>query len=322
MLKIVHALFAAALIAGGCGGGGPSITTACSDVANARCNRLSACTNGAFLTRSYGDLATCIAREALTCTIGLGAPQSGNSPAAVEQCVTAVASESCADLLGNNPPPECISKGPRAIGATCVVGGQCGSTYCINSKTSLCGICGDAPPSGISCVSTNCARQQLCTARTATCQKVAQLGDSCDNVARVCGADLACIIPTGETTSTCTASIDTLGADCGGTLGGCDGTKGLTCTAKKCVAIAYAGDGVPCGNFTGGGFGSCGAGGECYTSTGIAQLGEMGICKKAAADGLPCDTTLGPPCLAPARCVLTAGGSTGICTVADGKVCG
>src|SRR5260370_6784788 len=118
-----------------------------------------------------------------------------------------------------------------------------------------------------------------------TCQKVAQLGESCDNTTLICAADLGCVIPNGATTSTCTATVKMPGAPCGGMLGACDSTIGLTCTNKKCAAIDYAGDGMPCGYFIVGGFGGCGAGGNCYTAAGIAQLGEMGVCKVAAADG-------------------------------------
>jgi hypothetical protein len=317
----MRAALIVAVAALGCGNAGTTLQKACSDLAQARCSRLSSCSNGSYMTREYGDLATCITRETLTCTIGLQAPQTGNSPAAVEQCVSALASESCADLFGNNPPPECITKGPRSSGAVCTFGGQCASTYCLNDRTANCGTCGDAPPTGVSCASTVCARGDDCTLRTQTCEKFAGLGDTCDNSSLVCGADLACDVPTGATTSTCTTAVATLGGACGGVNGGCDGTKGITCHMSQCIAIVYAADGQACGQLTSG-FVSCNAGGECYTANGIAQVGETGICKTAAADGKPCDTMLGPPCLTPARCVLTAGGTTGVCTVANGATCG
>jgi hypothetical protein len=176
--------------------------------------------------------------------------------------------------------------------------------------------------SGLSCVHDLCARGQICTVRTMTCQKVAQLGETCDSTTLLCAAGLGCVIPNGATTGTCSASVATLGAACGGTLGACDGTLGLTCTNKKCVAINYAANGMDCGNFTVGGFGACGAGGNCYTASGIAQLGEMGVCKAAAADGEPCDLSLGPPCLTPARCVVNGSGTAGVCTLPSGASCG
>jgi hypothetical protein len=311
-----------ALILAGCGANGPSSTQACGDLAKARCARYAACSNGSYVTRTYGDMSTCITREALSCTLGEAAPQTGGSPAAAEQCAAALATQSCADLFANNPPAECVNKGLRGVGITCAFAGQCASTYCLNARTSLCGTCGDAPPSGISCAHEQCARGEICTARTMTCQKPVQLGEPCDNTTLLCAADLGCLIPSGASTGTCTSTVATVGAPCGPMVGSCDGTLGLTCSNRKCVTISYAGDGTACGNFTVGGFGSCGAGGNCYTASGIAQVGEMGVCKAAAADGKPCDITLGPPCLTPARCNVTGGGSAGICTLPSGSACG
>lgn len=319
MLRVAGIVLA--LVFASCGSSGSSSVQACTDLARARCARTAACSNGTAITRTYGDMSTCLAREQLTCTIGQAAPQTGGSPITAEQCAAALARISCADLFGNNPPVECINKGMRSNGARCTLAGQCASTYCLGNKTSTCGTCGDAPPSGISCDNESCARQQICTARSQTCQKVAQLGETCDNFTLLCAADLGCNIASGATTGTCAQTIATLGAPCGGALGSCDGTLGLTCTNKTCVAIDYAGDGMPCGNFTVGGFGACGAGGSCYTANGIAQSGEMGVCKAAAADGHACDTVLGPPCLTPARCIVSGGGSKGICTVPSSASC-
>jgi hypothetical protein len=319
MAKLARVLLP--LILAGCGGG-PSSTQACADLAKARCARSAACSNGTNVVRQYGDMNTCVAREQLACTLGEGAPQAGGSPAAAELCAAALANTSCADFLGNNPPPQCVNKGLSGNGAPCVFAGQCASTYCLNDKTSLCGICGDAPPPGISCSNDNCARQQICTVRTMTCQKLAQLGETCDNTTLICAPDLGCDIPNGATTSTCAPTIATLGAPCGGALGVCDATLGLSCTARKCVAIDYAGDGAACGSFTIGGFGGCGFGGSCYTASGIAQVGEMGVCKAAAADGKPCEIAVGPPCLLPARCVVSGGGTSGVCTLPAANSCG
>ena len=58
-----------------CGGdNGPSADQACADVAQARCNLRSMCTSGVGVTRNYGDMNTCIAREKVNCLDGLGAP--------------------------------------------------------------------------------------------------------------------------------------------------------------------------------------------------------------------------------------------------------
>ena len=58
-----------------------------------------------------------------------------------------------------------------------------------------------------------------------------------------------------------------------------------------------------------------------YSATGLAQVTELGTCKKQAADGSPCDTTLGPTCYTGARCVTAAGSSAGVCTIPDVASC-
>ena len=65
--------------------------------------------------------------------------------------------------------------------------------------------------------------------------------------------------------------------------------------------------------------------GDCYTSTGIATGSAIGTCKASVVENAPnpaCDTTLGPGCLAPARCVVAAGGTAGTCIVPVATMCG
>ena len=122
------------------------------------------------------------------------------------------------------------------------------------------------------------------------------------------------------------AANSMMGAACGTGMAPCDGTKGLYCggsgTSRTCLAIPYVENGMQCGNVGPGMFVGCAAGGNCYTAAGtIALTGEIGTCKAAASDGAACDTASGPPCLTPARCITTGGGTAGTCTVPDGTMC-
>jgi hypothetical protein len=316
-------LLAAALLMS-CG----SVTSAdqaCSDVAQARCGKRMTCTNGAGITRTWGDMTTCLAREKLTCSIGLAAPSTGNSPSQVEKCVVAMAGESCSDFLDNNPPADCAPVGPRATGGACAFTGQCASAFCNNDKTSVCGTCGAMPAAGTSCATANCGHNQECVTTTEICQEFGAMGAACDADVP-CAADLSCVGATATAMGACMAASATAGMPCGGTTPGCDGTMGLSCGgaagAKTCMSVNYVGDGMACGTLTGGTFQACAGGGTCYTATGVALSSQMGACKAPAPDNGACDTTLGPGCLAPARCITTAGGSAGTCTVPSGATCG
>jgi hypothetical protein len=306
----------------GCGSSGPSAEQACSDLAQARCMKRQSCTNGAGITRAYGDMATCVARESLSCTIALAAPSTGNSPAAVEACVAAFATYACVDFLDDNPPAACIATGPGVAGAACTFAGQCASTYCAQNKTAVCGTCGDPPLAGASCATSVCARAQECVSASITCAAYGQMGAACDS-SHPCAADLSCV--GAATMGTCSTSLTTAGAACGGTtMMGCDTTQGLACLGavgkKSCAAITYVAGGMPCGLVSMDSFVGC-LNGSCYTATGIATGTEQGTCKTTAADGAACDTVLGPGCLSPARCI-TSGGTAGTCTVPDGHKCG
>ena len=321
-LTIVVALLSAC---GSSGTGSPPVDVACGDLAMARCTKRMTCTGGAGITRAFGDMTTCLAREKLQCTIGLAAPMTGNSTALVEQCVTALGGTSCEDFLFNNPPAACIPSGPRANGSPCAFFGQCASTYCANNKNAVCGTCGGAPAAGSSCAATNCERGQECVAATNLCQVPGASGASC-GAGLPCGADLGCVGAMGTTMGTCQTASSTAGTACGGTMPPCDGTRGFFCGgmtgSKTCMVITYVGDGMPCGTVTAGTFVGCSSGGNCYNAAGmIAAAGEMGTCKAAAGDGAPCDNASGPPCMLPARCVATGGGTAGTCVVPDGTMC-
>jgi hypothetical protein len=116
----------------------------------------------------------------------------------------------------------------------------------------------------------------------------------------------------------------TEGVTCGGTGPLCLRFEGLACEgpagSKICTKVSLVGDGQPCGTLADGTRADCLAG-ECYTANGPAQVTELGMCKKQAADGSPCDTILGPSCYPGARCVTAAGSTSGVCTITDVTAC-
>jgi hypothetical protein len=318
-------LMAAATLLAACGAATATADQACGDVAQARCGKRMTCTNGVGITRIWGDLATCLGREKLACTIGLSAPSTGNSPALVEKCVVAMAGESCSDFLDNNPPDDCVIVGVRANGAACAFAGQCATSFCNGNKISACGTCAEMPAASSSCATAACGRRQDCVASTQLCQDLGLIGVPC-NSHFPCGADLSCDGATNTAMGTCVAAVATVGAACDGiTTPGCDGTMGLRCSGTPpsltCAATTLVGANMPCGLLPNG-FVGCAGAGTCYTATGVAGSVEMGTCKTPAADNGACDTVLGPGCLPPARCVPTAAGSAGTCIVPSGASCG
>jgi len=306
----------------------PTVAAACAELAKAECDKRVACTNkinatGAGIIRVFGTMTTCLAREALQCMATLTAPDSGHSTTKIEACAADYATFSCDDFYDTNPPDVCRPAGARDNGGACDYGAQCKSGYCANVKMALCGACADAPAVGASCATSDCARDQTCDGTTTTCKTPGKTGDACDS--DDCGYELNCsavgALATGS--KTCQATVEALGASCGGTMPLCDSLQGLFCagvvTMKTCIAQTFVADGMPCGVVTGG-YASCTAG-ACYTDKGLVGAGETGTCKANAADDASCDTVTGPGCLFPARCVVKGGGTSGKCTVATGT-CG
>jgi len=321
---------AALAFAAGCGGSGVSADSACQAVAMARCTQRSMCSAlpratdpGASLIRTYGDMTTCVSREALACRNGLAAPSTGNSPALVEKCVAAFPTYSCQDFFDTNPPADCVATGKLANAKACNFNGQCQSGYCQGTKNSMCGTCADPPAAGADCSTSTCWHNQRCVAQDQTCESVVSMNGACD-ATHPCDNGLACVGDTSTTMGACQPAGTTVGAACGGTMAGCDNTIGLYCAgatgAKTCAAITFADDGKACGLMSDGTRVACRAG-ECYTATGVAGNGDMGTCKADVDAPKACDTTLGPRCLSPARCVTSGGGSAGSCIVPTGTMC-
>ena len=341
----------------GCSSGNSSsitIAQACADVAMARCNLRSQCTLpdgvvgvGANVLETYGDMPTCLQREALACTNGLSAPQTGNNPAAVETCIAKFSSYSCMDFFDNLPPMDCTPLGARADGATCTFNAQCQSGFCNGIKNAVCGTCGAPPAEGDDCSDSACTRGDRCLGATSTCATVVSSNGMCDGT-HPCDRGLSCVGSDAKTMTpgTCETAGTRVGLACGGSMPGCDATRALTCQgpsgAKTCTPTGYGGTtsgpdggitaasdggapdptptGTACGALPDGTRVGCVAG-DCYTDSGRASGSDLGTCKPFAADGEACDATVGPGCMAPARCVVSAGSTAGTCVVPVGSMC-
>jgi hypothetical protein len=323
-LALLTSLFVA-----GCGG--TSADTACADIAAARCAQRSTCTNGVGITKVYGDMTTCLAREKLACENALAAKSTGNTPDRTEQCVAAIKTESCTDYFAGNTPAACINTGTLADGTACAFAGQCSSTYCDGLANSACGTCGQPLASGADCSNGGtCARGQTCFTSpgmmsTTTCITEGASGASCSRAAP-CATGLSCVgtLAMGAM-GTCMAAGTMPGVACdptARTAPGCDRAVGLFCnaTSKTCTAVTFAANGAACGVGTDGNLIDCTAG-VCFGSTIGGANPMMGTCKADAADGAACDTANGPGCSAPAKCVTGSGSTAGTCQLADGGKC-
>ncbi|HUJ57282.1 MAG TPA: hypothetical protein VLX92_02270 [Kofleriaceae bacterium] len=296
------------------------VAASCTALAQASCNLRQSCSDGGNITHSFGDMATCLQREALACRLAMQAPDTGDTPDAVAACVAAYSTLGCADFFDNNLPAACAPPGGRAAGQACAFASQCQSGYCGHDKTASCGTCADPPAVGAPCRDASCFRGQICDSRTLTCVSDELAGAACDNNTQPCGFALSCDGNSNGSFGVCTAQTGTLGESCSGTPEvNCDTKANLSCTgpagSRTCEIATYAADGQPCGAQPDGNV-SCAAGGECYGAAGtIALAGAPGTCKAAAPDGAACDLEVGPPCLTPARCVVSGGGSQGVCTL-------
>ncbi len=300
--------------------GGVTADQACTDRATAQCQQLGACSNGFLLVSRYGDQATCVARQKLVCTNSLAATATGLTPADVEACAKAIPGESCADLENNNPPAACLAVvGTEASGMGCSFGSQCATAFCLVDKTRVCGTCGSEPVVGAPCAGVgDCDKNQVCPAALGQCESPVPLNGACGKTAP-CGSGLSCQGATAMMNNgQCKVAGATVGATCDAkhvTAPGCDNTKGLYCTTQgQCAQIAHAATGQPCGDVNGAVV-DCSGGGQCV----IPGAAVQGTCVAPAADGAPCDTAAGPPCLLPARCVPTSNGTSGTCTVPSGQ---
>ncbi len=306
------------------GGGtaGPTADQACADTASAHCARRDACTDNAWAVRNYGDLATCEARQVLGCVLSLGASGTGGTPTRVESCAAALPGVSCDDLFSGALPDVCLpATGTLAEGLACAFSAQCQTTFCKVAPGALCGTCGAVPKEGDPCAdAADCgARGLACSGTLQTCYTPGASGGACGKD-HPCGHALSCVGATATVDGTCDVAATTAGTTCDPnrkTAPDCDASSGLGCDAAtlKCIAATYVANGQACDNK----LLQCPGGGRCVFASGAAT----GTCHIAATEGEPCDTSAGPPCLSPARCVWAdAAGTAGTCRLPDPVSCG
>lgn len=305
-------------------GGNPAaeMDAACSASAAATCEKREACRAGEA-TRLWGSVDACTARTKAACVAGLAAPDAGATAATTTACAASITSASCTDWLSPKPLAGCGPyQGKRVDGAACTYGAQCTSGTCQNPSGGLCGACAPLPKAGDPCGdNVGCGATDLkCDTDTMKCMVPSGAGAACGKGLAPCGTELSCIGATATKQGACTADATTVGAACdpkSETAPDCDKAKGLYCdkTTKKCAQAAVAQPGSPCGAV--GDLGTiCTGGSVCIVPSGT----KTGTCTPLAKDGAACDTTLGPTCLAPARCVITSG-TAGTCQLPDATKC-
>ena len=293
----------------------PSPETACDELARAQCAKLDECRLEG-VAQTFGDLGTCIARRSDQCLSALSSPDTGVSPAFQEHCAHAMAAQSCLDFLENRPVPACITPtGARAIGDPCAFNSECDTAFCAIASDAACGSCAPQPQVGDECADQGCGYALSCNANK-TCAEWVAAGGACD-ADQPCAPHTWCVTPAGSATGTCMPSGTTVGAPCDPhkqTAAGCDFNLGLFCstTTSTCTAINYVDAGAACGVIDGDS-NVCLGGASCR--------GKPAMCIAPAFDGDPCDTAVGPGCMAPARCATDGVSSAGTCSPPDQSVC-
>ncbi len=294
---------------------------ACATSAMQRCLKLQSC-SASDLARRFGDLATCVARDKLTCVEALAAPMTGNNPTAILACSAAIGAESCTDFFSKVPPTACTTQhGPQT--GSCSFAAQCTSGFCGLATGALCGTCAPQPQAGDSCASIGCGQDLNCIATTMLCQAPVASGGACSRDLP-CADGFTCVgsTVTPPANGTCMAEIATAGGTCDPrhkTGADCSIDGGLTCntTTNMCVTQPLVTAGMTCG-LANGVITRCEAAATCVVPTGMTT----GACVAPAADGAACDSAAGPTCFAPARCVPTAtGGTAGTCQLPGSMTC-
>ena len=304
---------------------------ACTDNAHARCTLLAKC-SPTLIDTTYVDEGTCETRLKLNCIDQLAAVGTGASPARAEACALALPSETCDQLLDDQPVAACAPPtGTKPNGQICGFPGQCQTGFCAIPYGAACGICDTAPQPGDSCADlTTCGDLLVCVTAVSLCQGFSPPGGPCSK-AQFCGAGLSCVGATNAMSGACQPAVEMSGMTCDSaqrTGPGCDRNAQLTCSpaSSSCVPLQLAAAGAPC-NVGSGQQILCAGAGTCVASAvdAGADGGDAGIlqtCQAAATDGLPCDYADGPYCITPARCVVTAdAGTSGTCQFVDPTKC-
>jgi hypothetical protein len=273
---------------------GPPLTIdqACTDLNTSICGALQACSTF-LLQLAYGDVATCVARTNLGCTMGQAASGVGRTLEDLENCARAIPTVSCADLIAHKTPAACQDKPGTVInGLSCGAGTQCQSTFC--RKQGACGVCAPREAVGGVCINDeHCRADLVCVPTTSRCAVPGEMGAGCDDM-RPCRADLYC------RAGACAAKVGA-GESCADSDTACDPTRGVACNSvsKVCQSLHVAKKGEACG-IVNAMVVLCEAAGSCE---GEAQARPA--CTAATGDGEACGAAVaGRGCLGPASCVV------------------
>lgn len=301
-----------------------SPTQACTDLANAICDKLAQCAPPA-VTGVYGDTTTCATRAELSCNQALAIKDIADSPGDYDDCSKAYATISCTDAVGNNPPKECAHKpGKVADGSVCGTAAECVSSVCQLDSTG-CGKCIEAVAANGTCMATSdCQAGLVCAASTSTtavCIAPAASGATCSTKLPIAPCQIGLVCDSGK----CAAPL-TAGSACDPAVQPtlCDSANGYFCTphGTRCIQALFAGANQPCGfDATNGNFTACSGSGFCGN---VSQTTGLGTCIAPAADNGACDLAQGPLCLPPAVCDTSGGadgGTAGTCKVHDPSTC-
>jgi hypothetical protein len=319
----------------------PTLAQACGDYARSYCHVLSQC-SPVELGVYWGDEATCIDRNALSCSLVL-VPNVFASATEVESCARGYAGWSCDPPANESAVPAGCQPNTLADGGACIFDWQCnGASYCAGGTGKTCGVCAPrpSPKAGEPCPIVNgqqrcwdgsqgidwlcCGPKQTpahgCSGGPgATCQALPNIGESCAFVSSAllawgdgptCGSlpagdQLDCVGRPGGF-GKCMPEETKVGAACDPTLEsgpGCSTYRSLTCNAAtKTCQLISI---LPPGS-------SCSQGGQC--GAGSLCIGQT--CQPALADGAPCTPEAFPACQEPARCqTATADSGSGVCTL-------
>jgi hypothetical protein len=293
----------------------PSAEDACDESARAYCAKLDECRYEG-VAESYGDTPTCIARRSGSCLASLSSPDTGNTPLSIHDCARAEPGETCQDFLQNNPVAACVTpSGQRSEGDPCTFNSECDSGFCAIDATASCGSCAAPPVIGDECIDQGCGYDLACTTNK-LCAAWVPAGGACD-ADDPCGPHTWCVTAVGDASGTCMPSAESEGAPCDPqrhSLPGCDFNAGLYCNTMTatCTAIVYVQAGERCGGI---------AGDDHVCVGGATCRGTPGTCVPDAGDGEPCDTTAGPTCMSPARCITDGVSTSGTCQLPDPDVC-
>jgi len=272
---------------------------ACAQLAMDRCMLLQMCSMS-DLVRRFGDLGTCVTREAMACQAVQDAPDGGETPQDALACATAIVASTCDDFLNKPTPAACDPAAGNGAGG-CAFSAQCQTTFCAIGAFALCGQCRNVPVVGTGCGASGCGPDLLCSIAN-TCQIPGTLNSQCGRTLP-CSNGLSCVGATATTNGRCQTEITTLGGQCDFTKknrAACNADLGLTCSlaTNQCVNLPHVAVGANCGIVNNVDT-ACTAGATCQIPTGQ----QTGKCVAPAADGAACDTKNGPDCLFPARCI-------------------